>query len=65
MICNPARDKSGQEPKFVLNGDVLTVEGKVKYRGHVIIDTLAGDEAMARQIKSLYVRGNIISRGIY
>ena len=62
MICNPTKDKPGHEPNFVLNNDVLPVKSKVKYLGHIISDTLADDEDMARQRRSLYVQGNVISR---
>ena len=62
MICNPTKDKSGHEPNFVLHDDVLPVKSKVKYLGHIISDTLTDDEDMARQRRSLYVQGNIISR---
>ena len=62
MICNPTKDKPGHEPNFVLNDDVLPVKSKVKYLGHIISDTLADDEDMAQQRRSLYVQGNIISR---
>ena len=55
MICNPTKDKPGHEPNFVLNDDVLPVKSKVKYLGHIISDTLADDEDMARQRRSLYV----------
>ena len=55
MVCDPPRDKSGQEPNFVLNNAVLPVKARVKYFGHIICETLADDDDMARQIRSLYV----------
>ena len=62
MICSPAKNKVEREPNFVLNAEVLPVKDKVKYLGHVINDTLTDDDNKARQVRSLYAQGNMLSR---
>ena len=35
---------------------------KAKYLGHIISEVMSGDADVFRQVKCLYIRGNIISR---
>ena len=75
MVCNAKksvcvifepRDRSSimnvTFPQFTLSGSSLHFVKTFKYLGHMISDTLSGDDDMQSEIRNLLTRCNIVAR---
>ena len=60
LICSP--NKTVTDPVFYIQNNIIERKTKAKYLGHIISDDMSDDADVFRQVKCLYIRGNIISR---
>ena len=60
LICSP--NKTVTDPVFYIQNNIIERKTKAKYVGHIISDDMSDDADVFRQVKCLYIRGNIISR---
>ena len=60
LICSP--NKTVSDPVFYIQNNIIERKTKAKYLGHIISDDMSDDADVFRQVKCLYIRGNIISR---
>ena len=61
LICSPNKTVS-TDPVFRIQNNLIVRKPKAKYLGHIINEDMSDDADVFRQIKCLYIRGNIISR---
>ena len=50
------------DPLFRIQNNLIVMKPKAKYMGHIINEDMSDDADVFRQVKCLYIRGNIISR---
>ena len=62
MIARTKEDMKLKFPSFSLGDQVLGVEGKVKYLGHIIRDDLRDDDDVLRQCRKLYAQANMLAQ---
>ena len=60
LICSP--NKTVTDPVFCIQNNIIERKTKAKYLGHIISEDMSDDADVFRQVKCLYIRGNIISR---
>ena len=60
LICSP--NKTVTDPVFYIQNNIIERKTKAKYLGHIISEDMSDDADVFRQVKCLYIRGNIISR---
>ena len=60
LICSP--NKTITDPVAYRIFNIIEKKTKAKYLGHIISDDMSDDADVFRQVKCLYIRGNIISR---
>lgn len=60
MVFKPQGCKITRFPSFYLNGKVLKYTSCHKYLGVLISDDCSDDQDIKRQLKALYVRGNML-----
>ena len=60
LICSP--NKTATDPVFYIQNNIIERKTKAKYLGHIISEDMSDDADVFRQVKCLYIRGNIISR---
>ena len=60
LICSP--NKTVRDPVFCIRNNLIVKKTKAKYLGHIINEDMSDDADVFRQVKCLYIRGNIISR---
>ena len=60
VVCSP--NKTVTDPVFYIQNNIIERKTKAKYLGHIISDDMSDDADVFRQVKCLYIRGNIISR---
>ena len=61
LICSPNKTVS-TDPVFRIQNNLIVRKPKAKYLGHIISEDMSDDADVFRQVKCLYIRGNIISR---
>ena len=61
LICSPNNTVS-TDPVFRIQNNLIVRKPKAKYLGHIIKEDMSDDVDVFRQVKCLYIRGNIISR---
>ena len=61
LICSPNKTVS-TDPVFRIQNNLIVRKPKAKYLGHIISEDISDDADVFRQVKCLYIRGNIISR---
>ena len=65
MLCsitNTKVSKTVTDPVFYIQNNIIERKTKAKYLGHIISDDMSDDADVFREVKCLYIRGNIISR---
>ena len=60
LICSP--NKTVTDPVFCIQNNIIERKTKAKYLGHIISEDMSDDADVFRQVKCLYIRGNIILR---
>ena len=58
LICSP--NKTVTDPVFYIQNSLIVRKPKAKYLGHIINEDMSDDAGVFRQVKCLYIRGNII-----
>ena len=58
LICSPY--KTVTDPVFCIQNNLIERKTKAKYLGHIISEDMSDDADVFRQVKCLYIRGNII-----
>ena len=57
LICSP--NKTVTDPVFYIQNNIIERKTKAKYLGHIISDDMSDDADVFRQVKCLYIRGNM------
>ena len=61
LICSPNKTVSTDTVIRIQNNLIVRIP-KTKYLGHIINEDMSDDADVFRQVKCLYIRGNIKSR---
>ena len=62
MLILPRGYKLHNIPILTINSHELSFVNKYKYLGIITLNTFMDDEDISRQMRSLYIRGNLLSR---
>ena len=62
MLILPRGYKLHNVPILTINSHELSFVNKYKYPGIITLNTFMDDEDISRQMRSLYIRGNLLSR---
>ena len=60
LICST--NKTVTDPVFCKQNNLIVRKTKAKYLGHIISEVMSDYADVFRQVKCVYIRGNIISR---
>ena len=60
LICS--LNKTATDPVFSIQNSLIVRKTTAKYLGHIISEDMSDDADVFRQVKCLYIRGNLISR---